>query len=335
MPSEPIADERIVSALRSLRAPLDAYRSAVAAAEEELRGMLAESAEDDGGGGLGAFAAGRIDFSRFAGVVTRAHTLDAATLARVRAAHETMREVAARAPERVAVVHVPQGGSLRDAVRHALAEAGRAFGAAHVAAAARRHEPQGSDAVFLRAYPFASWNARERLLAPPLVVDVDGEDLRAGDLVEFVDGGVKIALVVRGDCAPAVLVRLVTPGVFVGQFAVADGFERLAKCSGPGVAAVVPEGAALFVHDPAAGKAPHERVTVLRAPSTAARSAVGGLSPSQQLEEVRQLVALAQRPAAPAVTAAVAAATPAAQPADPVDRLAAWLLAATEGASRG
>ncbi|MCE9636838.1 MAG: hypothetical protein K8T90_14130 [Planctomycetes bacterium] len=334
MPSEPIADERIVSALRSLRAPIEAYRSAVAAAEEEIRGILADSGTDDGAGGLGAFAAGRIDFSRFAGAVTRAHTLDAATTARLRAAHETMREISARTTERTVVVRVPQGGSLRDAVGHALAEAGRAFGAAHVAAAARRHEPQGSDGAFLRAYPFASWNARERQLAPPLVVDVDGGDLRAGDLAEFLDGCVKIALVVRGDCAPAALVRLITPGAFVAQFATADGFDRLANCTGAGVAAVVPERAALFAHDPTAGKTTHERVTVLRTPSETARTAVGGLSTVQQLEEVRQLVALAMRPAAPAAASAAPAA-PAAAVMEPVDRLAAWLLAATEGASHG
>ena len=333
MPSEPIADERIVSALRCLRGPVDGYRSAVAAAEEELRALLSESAADDGERGLGVFAAGRIDFSRFSGVVTRAHTLDAATIARIRLAHETLRDVASRPAERLHVAHVPQGGSLRETVAAAFAEAGRAFGAAHVAAAARRHEPAGSDSVFLRAYPFASWNARERAIAPPLVVDVDGADLRAGDLAEFLDGNVKIAIVVRGDCAPAALVRLVTPGVFVAQFASADGFERLAKTAGPGVAAVVPERAALFAHDPAAGRAAHERITVLKAPADAPRGAVGGVSPWQQLEEARHLVALAAKPAAPAP--AVAAAAPAAPQMEPVDRLAAWLLAASEGATHG
>jgi len=329
MPSE----DAVALALQALQPVAEAHRSAVAEAGEELRGLLAETGSDADAGSLGAFASGRIDFGRFAGVLSRARTLDAATTARIRAASEVLRELSARTAEKAHVVHVPQGGSIRAAVSEALAESGRAFGAAHVAAAARQHASAGSDAVYLRAYPFAAWNARERKISPPLVLDVDGADLRAGDLAEFLDGNVKIAVVVRGDCCPAALVRLVTPGVFVAQFGDAAGFARLAKCAGPGVAALVPDRAAHFVHDPSAGKAVWERLTVVRSPADGFRRAVGPYSVEQQAEEMRQLAALATKPAAPA--AAVAAAPAPAAPADPVDRLAAWLLAASEAPAHG
>jgi hypothetical protein len=74
------------------------------------------------------------------------------------------------------------------------------------------------------------------------------------------------------------------------------------------------------VHDPSAGAAIHDRLTVTSMPEEAPAEAVGGLSQSQQVEQLAHLSALAAPPAAPEVPATAA-------PRDePVDRLAAWLI---------
>jgi hypothetical protein len=94
----------------------------------------------------------------------------------------------------------------------------------------------------------------------------------------------------------------------------------------------VPEGAALFVHDPAGGRATWERVRTERMPAEPPRRAVGPWSAEQQAEELRQLAALGLRPSAAAVAASAAthsAADAAGADADPAGRLAAWLLEAS------
>ena len=329
MPSDdPVSQpDPVLQALAALRAPVTEFRSAVAGAEEDLRGMLIEPSADADGRGLGVFAAGRIDFSRFSGVVSRASPLDPLSRDRLRAAHEMLRLLSEQPAEALFVVRVPAGGSFRDTVNAGLAAAGRAFGAAHVAAAVRRSESAERDAEMLRAYPFAAWNARERLIAPPLVVVVDGADLRAGDLAEFLDGVQKIVVVVQGACAPAAFVRLVTPGAWVAQVPDASGLAGLASWPGAGVAAIVPDGAALFTHDPRGGNAPWQRLSVARVPAEAGRRTVGPWTAEQQAEEMRQLAALALEPPVTIVAAApVAEAAAPAEPVDPAGRLAAWLL---------
>jgi len=139
-------------------------------------------------------------------------------------------------------------------------------------------------------------------------------------------GGQKIVLVVEGECAPAPLSRLITPTTLVIQTDADDGLEPLARWSGAAVAAWVPASAARFVHDPAGGVDPWRRLTVHYMPEPP-RHAVGGLSPGQQAEDLRQLAVLAAH--APAAQLAGVTPGPAAPPpptGDPVDRLAAWLL---------
>jgi hypothetical protein len=321
MPSEATPDP----VRKALAGGVAAFRSALALTAEQVRGFLA-AAGDDGPpekAFLGEFAAGRIDFARFASLLDRAPALDAASLGRIRRAYEILREAEAQwggAPE----VRVEPGGDLREAVARALAAVGRAFGAARVAELARagRYREADHDAL-LESFPFRRWSRAERAIAPPLVVHVNGRDLRAEPLAEFLDGAVKIVLDVAGESPLAPLVRLVTPGTFVLQTRDGSGLDRFAAWSGPGIAALVPEGSALFLHDPAAGPDPWDRVSVQHPPE-AGRLPQGGRSARQEAEELRQLAALCARPPTPPPVAPAAAPAAAAEPAD---RLAAWLLA--------
>jgi hypothetical protein len=78
-----------------------------------------------------------------------------------------------------------------------------------------------------------------------------------------------------------------------------------------------------FTHDPSAGLDVWQRLSVTR-PSDLRIVRTGRFSVAQQTDELRQLDALAARPAAAA--AATDAAPAQAPAADPVDRLAGWLL---------
>ena len=94
----------------------------------------------------------------------------------VRRCGEVMDEVLAQG-DGLFVCDVPPGADLHGAVEAALAEAGRAFGAAAAFQAVKAgdyHADRHSSA--LRAFPFRRWSRGERLLAPPLVVAVDGAD---------------------------------------------------------------------------------------------------------------------------------------------------------------
>jgi hypothetical protein len=155
---------------------------------------------------------------------------------------------------------------------------------------------------------------------------VNGADVRAGGLAEFLDGGVHIVLIVDGPCAPAPLVRLVTPGTVVVQTTDATGVDLFSKFEGPSVLAFVPSSAACFVHDPDGGRAAWQRLRIWSRPTTWPRHALGGSSAWQQTEELRQLDALAERPSLEG--APVESLVPTGS-GDPADRLASWLLDAS------
>jgi len=319
MPSE----ERVFEILAK---PLEAFRSALASTIETLRASLAEDEADaargasPSGADLGAFAAGRIDVDRFDAIVAReAVAVEPDAKARTREAYEVLTLLAARKTG-LFRVNVELGASLTLTVAGALAEIGRAFGAARVVDLTRtgryrEEEHRG----WLQAYPFARWNAAERSIAPTLVVFVDGEDLKADGLAEFLDGSVKIVLVVRGEAPPAPLARLATPGVFVTQTRDEPDLLRLAAWRGTGIAALVGEKAAVFVHDPDAGSTPRERLTVSSLPTDASPRRLGGLSAWQQEEAVEHLRSM--------TSAGAIVGDDGETPADPVDKLAAWLLA--------
>jgi len=318
--------------LEALAAPWQTFRSALATTAEQVRGSLHEEPHgDDDGSDLGAFASGRIDLQRFTDLVARDEATDDEAESALREAYDTLSSLVARDTDLVSVDVAP-GASLHEAVYGALAGVGRAFGAARAVDLARsgrfRRAEHGG---LVDWFPFPQWSRAERRLAPPLVVSVDGADLQAGALAEFLDGALKIVLVTRGATPPAALVRLVSPGVFVLQTTDASDLARFAASKGAGVAAVVPEGAACFTHDPAAGEELWDRMSVQRLPERAPRVAVGGHSAQQMAEELAQLRALSHKPeipeaAAVAVAAEPAAGSSAAPAADPAAKLAAWLL---------
>ena len=332
MPSDP----RLAGVLERLTPAIDRYHAAVAATLEEVRGHLAAGRSDASARAerlrdqLGVFAAGRIDTSRLATVLGTRDALDLGALKRLEAASLVLRNLVSRGRDLV-VVAVPSGGDMSAAVSNALATIGRGFAAARIASAARNGAASALDeAKALNAFPFAEWNAAERRLAPPLIVSVAGADLVATAVTPYLDGGQKFVLIVDGSCAPAPLVRLITPGVLVTQVHDPKDLTTFVAWPTTAVAAVLPPTAIRFVHDPSAGAHPWQRLSVTGT-AEARLARVGGWTGAQQSEETRQLEALAAAPA-PAATVASTETPVAPVPAqhgldgDPVDRLAAWLL---------
>lgn len=327
------SDDRVELALNVLSGQRDAFRSALGTTVEQVQTFLNEHRGAQNGGvnrvaaELGPFAAGRMDTDLMAKLFGGSVKLDALTIETIEKARDTITELARRNHD-LFLAQVPPGGDLRTTVAKALEEIGRAFGAVRIFELTRSGSYRGNEhARSLGSFPFHKWSKGERRLAPPLVVAVDGADLRAEQLADFLDGMQKIVLVVRGACAPAPLVRLITPGTFVIQTTDGTGLDRLAAYAGPGVGALMPEGAARFTHDPTRGAEIWSRLSIAHVPDKEPKLSVGGRSGSQQAEELRQLKALAAAPAgaaagAPATTGPAAPAAPA----DPVDKLAAWLL---------
>ena len=322
------SDERVTSALAQFAAPIAAFRGAAATAAERVRGYLAAAgaAGDERAtrarAELGAFAAGRIDAGRFAAMVGGGVVIDAMARARLERAEAVLREVASLGDEHF-VVEVPAGGDLAAAVTAAWTRLGRAFGAALVADLARGGALDvASHDALLDGMPPATWNRGERRLAPPLVVAVDGADADMGALAGLVDDGTRLVLVIRGACAPALLVRLITPATLVLQTSDAATLARVASADGAGVGALVPAEAARFVHDPARGDAPWQRISIEALPEGPPRKAIGRWSVWQQTQELAQLRALAARPVL--AVGGAESAPPGTE--SPADRLAAWLL---------
>jgi hypothetical protein len=350
------SDTRFFSALEALAGPREAFRSALGTAVDQVAAFLEGYRAPENGRldrmrvELGSFAAGRIDSQRFAALFTQQEALEPFARAAIERSFETLHRLAERG-EAIFVCHVPPGRELRDCVARALAEAGRAFGAARAVELARagRYTSEVLDSV--GGFPFRRWNRAERQIAPPLVVEVTGGALQVGGLAEFLDGAQKLILLVRGPAPPAPLVRLITPGVFVLQTTDESELAQLAAIPGPGVAALLPEGAARFVHRPTGGEL-RERLDIQHIPKQTPRASIGAVSAFQQREELTQLQALAVGP--PSLgpsprkqgeegTADAAALTglPPLPPraggegggdeggpagGDPADRLAAWLL---------
>jgi hypothetical protein len=316
------SDERIDEALDALSGQTQAFRSALAVTIDQLsvfantHGAEKEQRADLIAMELGPFAADLVDaseFSQYAGDATESTTQ---TLKTVDQAQATLNELADKGDE-LFVVDVESGGSLWHSVAQRLGELGRAFAAAH---AFEQAKANGEEAEAAEALPFSRWSSKERRLAPPLVVTVDGADCRANALADFLDGTLKIILLLRGDSTPAPLVRLVTPGTLVAQASDVAGLKRVGKWDGPGIGAVVPETAARFVHDPQGGETSVARLKIGHLPEGKRRKPLGGVSVAQQTEEMRQLKALGEAP-----KAAPAAEEPDV-PVNPADKLAAWLL---------
>ena len=330
MPSEDLKRR----ALEALRDRTESFRSAVAGAVDEVRLLLeaqrtpADAAGARAAAGLGAFAAGRIDTDRFAALFEGGEAMDPAAVDRVEAALETMAAVL-EAGEDAHLQRVEAGGDLRDAVRGALARAGRAFGAARAVEAVRAGREPGT--AFVTGFAPEGWSRAERTVAPPLVVDLEGPDFRPAGLADYLEGGQALVLIARRPAPPAALARLVVPGTLVVQATQPEALAALDGWAGPAVIALVPEGAAEFAYYPAghpraeADGAATGTFTLGTLPAEAPR-ALGGMSAARQASELALLRMLADAAAGRVLVAAGADAAGAAAPADPADRLAAWLL---------
>ena len=303
------------------------FRARIAAEIERAEAFLADHRSTDEekaqltGVTLGAFAGGRIDASRFQSLLAGGSRTDPATLEQVEHAIAKLRELTEQV-EAMTKIECPQGAGLRNVVADALGAIGRVFGAARVVELARTGRFRETEhGHYLLGLPFAQWSRAERAVAPWMRVKVRGTDLHAAGLAEFLDGGLHIVLKISGDCPPAPLARLITPGVYVAQVPGKPGLDGFRSFVGPAIAAFVPDGAALFKHDPRLGARVWERFEISEMPR-APRRAVGGLSAAQMTEDLRLLEALSSTPAPRAAGDGDAAAAPA----DPTDQLASWLL---------
>lgn len=330
------SDERVAEAMAGMSGRFNAFRSALATTLEELRGLMADyRPSEDGrverlGGELGHFAEGRIDLERFSSFVSTASKSDGATIEPVEDAFQTLTTLISQ-KEALFLVKLKRSGELHRTVAKALANLGRAFGAARAVELSKRNLYQASEhKKFHESFPQSRWNEAERTIAPPLVVRVEGSDLHVAGLAEFLDGSQKLVLVVRGDAPPAPLVRLITPGTYVVQSTGVDALERLAEWDGPAIAALMPESAAQFVHDPSGGSELADRLSVTYLPTDEPRKPLGSITASQQAEDLRQLKSLAATTARVSIPGGREERVPTAagQPptSDPADKLAAWLL---------
>ena len=331
MPSD---DPRVHFALDALASPIAEFRAAIAGALAHAEAVLADATADPDARAvraraeLGVFAEGRIDPRAFAALFARVVPAGASARAALVRAVSILRGVLDQG-EQLGALEVPPGGDLATPIDVALEQVGRAFAAIQLAESVRsgRYHADEPDPL-LAANDFTRWNRAERRFTPPLVISVDGTDLHAAALARFCDGRAKLVLVVRGACAPAPLVRLITPGTLVVQTADRAGLDRFVAYQGPAVAALVPQGAARFLHDPAGGREPWQRLSVLELPEPP-RRALGGFSAWQMTEDLQQLTTLARTPfAIPALGAGEG--TAALGGPDAVERLAAWLLSRSD-----
>jgi hypothetical protein len=326
MPSDP----RVTQALTALAQPIAEFRSAVTGALSQAESFIAAQTADasaqaaEAAATLGLFAGGRIDAGKFAAIFPTVAKADKASQKALEKAVTVLRRVAAQGDE-MAIAAVTDGRKLGATIDAALAGAGQAFGAIIITELVRGGRYKAAEhEKLLDPTEFRAWNNAERRFAPPLVVEVNGADLHAGALLDFADGREKIVLVVKGDAPPAALVRCITPGTFVIQTVDGTGLDRMAGYEGPAIAAILPEGAASFMHDPTAGKETWQRLTVPFLPAGPFKAA-GGFSAWQMEQDVKMLAEMARTPfGVPAVPGGKA--MPALGADQAADRIAAWLL---------
>jgi hypothetical protein len=323
------SDDRITQALKALARSKESFLSSVAMSAEEVRGILEREAhaeqdpKDKLAHELGPFAAGRIDMDRLVPFASGKAKLDKDRRDRISEAYNAL--VALRkAGDDVFTARCELDGYLRGTIIKALAKAGKAFGAARVVEAALTGIPEAEGVEDpLSAFPPSRWNRAEKAWAPPLVVEVDGQDLRVASLGELLDGSQKIVLVVNEPAPPASLVRLITPGLVVIQTDDPADLAALETATGPGIAALMPAGAAKFVHVPG-GKTLGQRLEVKHLPEKEPKRGLGSISAFQQAEELRQLASLS---APVELVAPVNGDKPQlGAPMDEAGQLAAWLI---------
>jgi hypothetical protein len=312
----------------------------VTASVEELRGAIAQhrNAGEDRGDRLarelGPYAVGRIDAGTLAGLLSEeTRVLPPAALQVLERALQVMEEASTSDPSDW-TFEVPAGGDLRDTVGTALRHVGVVFGAARAVELARSgaYRAERHNDLF-SGRPFHQWTPAERTVAPPLVVRLGGADLRPAGLADFLDGVMKIVLLVEGAAPPAALARTITPGVAVIQTTDAGELALLGEVPGPGVAAVFDgdaEGVVPFTHDPRGGALTWERLRVgVDLETLAGRVEETRKKSRTWAEDLAHLVALATPPVTrPGVGRPDDGSGPAVDVG--ADQLAAWLLATTD-----
>jgi hypothetical protein len=322
MPSE----ERKGIALDAVRSRIELFNSAVAKTTDDVRGLLAGTgdAEEDQTAALGFFASGKVNVELFSSFTQQSARIDPAAEAPVRSAQEVLTDLLARGDE-LFVLTVQEGEDLAARLGERLAVIGRAFAAAHVVELATRGEfREDEHAALLDRFPFAKWSRSERALAPGLIIELSGAEFTPATVVPFLDAGVKIVFDIEGDAPAAALSRVISPGVFVQQQTGDEPLEAFAAFDGAAVAALLPDHAASFVHDPSAGETTYERFVSLAFPKEVRKRSIGGISPAQQAQDYALLETLSVIPALSGDTAA-----------DPAGKLSAWLLSQADLASVG
>ena len=317
------SDERTAGVLAALRGPREVFDGALTSAIEELHAFLDEAGAPLSDhvahetARLGPFAADRIDVDRFSALFGRASAIGPAGIDRIRRVHDLLVGYRSQG-DNLYQVRMERGSDLRDTVRDALAARGRIFNAArHVELIRAGGEINDPD----DALCFTRWRRSERMLAPPLIVTVEGSDLVADGLAEYLDGAVRIVLLVNGAAPAAPLVRLIAPHTFVLQTTDPAAVAQLGAAAGPGIAAVLPEGSACFSHDPSRGARLSQRLQVSSLPAPATQP-IGRYSVRRQHEDEAWLSELAQFADVLRVQPQVGTES---EP-DPADQLAGWLL---------
>ena len=306
-------------------ASLGDFRSSLATTVGILRASLAQVTGDAGKQqeiaekSLGSFAAGRINSELFDKFATNKTKVAEGAGPVIERALDVMVELMDQG-DALNRVQLNEDQNLRCMMSRTLKNIGRAFGAAQAVelAKAGMYSESEHEGMF-DAYLYKHWTPAQRALAPAIVIELANGSAQTTNLGEFVDGNQKVVLVYGADCPPAPLARLVSPNMFVLQTTDCLGLEDFLSYQGPGVAAVVPQTSARFAHDPRRGATIAARLVGIEIPGSPSFRVRGGLSVSQQQEDLAQLEALANAEAPAEVEEA-------AEEANPVDKLAAFLL---------
>ncbi len=322
MPSE----DRTAIALEAIRPRTELFHSAVATTMEQIRGLLAGAGEtaEDQSIALGNFASGHVNAERFSAFTRRAPKVEPTAEQPIRAAQRALDDLL-HMGDSLFVLKLTEGAHLGAQLAKRLATIGNAFSAAHVVELAKRGQyREDQHALLLDGLAYSDWSQAERALAPGLVIELNGSDFTPAQAAPYLDAGMKMVFVVEGDAPAAALTRLVTPGVFVQQTSEGSGLEAFSAWEGTAALALLPGGAASFVHDPAAGETTYERFTTLELPKEIRKRAIGGISVRQQAEDLELLQTLAVVPSPSGEAAS-----------DPAGKLSAWLLSQTNLAGDG
>jgi hypothetical protein len=319
-------EKRTSIALDAIRPRLELFKSAIAVTTEEIRGLLSGSGEssEDQTVALGNFAAGHVDVDRFSSFTRREARVDSEAETPIRAAQGVLNKLLKEGDD-LFVLKITEGANLGSCMAHRLAVIGLAFAAAHVTDLAKRGQYRDEEhQLLLDGLAWPDWSQAERALAPGLVIELSGEDFVPAQVAPYLDAGMKIIFVVDGDAPAAAMSRLVTPGVYVQQTGAETPLEAFSAFNGTAAAALLPNGAVEFVHDPDAGETTYERFTTLEFPREVRKRAIGGISAAQQAEDMALLKALAVVPTLSGEAAS-----------DPAGKLSAWLLSQTNLVGEG